>query len=495
MAAPGGLLDDPVVVIGDTDSIADISDGGVQKRGSKRWLMLALLLLLLLCSITTIVDTWMSRGPDQARFVTRNLDCLQCHTELIPDMSQASVHNPFLLKECTVCHTPHGQEVERTILSGPSRTWQRARTLVEWLPLKWLLTSYDSITGVTTTEGGGKVKSVKTEKVKGNDSNLVAPADELCWICHGNLGYKLSEAYQHNPFGQGYCVTCHDPHSSQYRGLLKQDERDLCVTCHPVAAEMARDQVHPPFEGRFCTNCHDPHASEWKGILVTNQRDLCFTCHPSVAPLSLKAVQHQPFEYDNCTGCHEPHGSNITPLLLEDQPNLCYRCHGEIKTDFLKPSHHPVDTVKLDCADCHNPHATDYAALLVARDNKLCYTCHSDYPKKATYDSSAHSQGKVLCIGCHTPHGSQYAPILRDSNPDLCLTCHVAYDATDQNKHPVRPVYFDINAGKGLTCSSTCHDPHGTTNNYMLRQYPSPLDGNCLICHRATPGRGVGNDY
>jgi len=495
LAAPGGLLDDPEVVVDDTELIADMQDEGEERRRSKRWLLLVLLLLLLLCSITTIVDTWVSRGPDQARFVTRNLECLQCHADLIPDMAKTSVHNPFMLKECTVCHTPHGEEVERTILAGPSRTWQRARTLIEWLPLQWLLTSYDSITGVTAADAGGGVKSVKTEQVKGGESNLVAPADELCWICHGNLGVKLQEAYPHNPFGQGYCVTCHNPHASDNRALLQVNERDLCVTCHPVAAEMAASQVHPPFEGRYCTNCHDPHASQWKGILVNNQRDLCFTCHPSVAPLSLKAVQHNPFQYDNCTGCHEPHGSNFTPLLISEQPSLCYDCHGEIQTDFLKPSHHPVDSIDLDCSGCHNPHATDYAALLVAKDNSLCYTCHDSYPKQATYNASAHADGNVLCIGCHTPHGSQFAPILRDSNPDLCLNCHDAYDGTDVNKHPVRPVYYDINAGKGLTCSSTCHDPHGTGNNNMLKYYNSPLDGNCLICHRAKANQGVGFDY
>lgn len=486
-------MDDLDVVVDDTQIIEDIADDQDDRRKSKRWLWLVLLLLLLLCSVTTIVDTWISRGPDQSRFITRNLECLQCHTELIPDMALPSVHNPFLMRECTVCHTPHGREVERTTFAGVSRTWQRVRTLIEWLPLKWLLGAYDSIAGVTDSDAGGEVISTSTEQVKDGESYLVAPADELCWICHGNLGVKLSEAYPHNPFMRGSCTNCHDPHASEFRTLLVQDERDLCVTCHPVASEMAADQVHPPFEGRYCTNCHDPHASEWRGILVDNQRDLCFMCHPSVAPLSLKGVQHNPFQYDNCTGCHEPHGSDYRPLLVRDTPNLCYLCHPDIQTDFLKPSSHPVDSSKLDCAGCHNPHAADYSALLVAKDNRLCYTCHKQYPLPATYDASAHNEARVLCIGCHTPHGSQWSPILRESNPDLCLGCHGAYEG--KNKHPVRPTFYDVNARKGLTCSSSCHDPHGTTHNYMLKQYDSPLDGNCLICHAVTDGIRVGVDY
>lgn len=492
-------MNDPDVVTGDIDSIEDISEEGDGKRRSKRSLLLVLLLLLLLCAVTTVVDVWVNRGPDQARFITRNLECLQCHTELIPEMSNASVHNPFLLKGCTTCHTPHGSEVERSTYAGVSRTWQRVRTVVEWLPLKWVFDVYDSVAGVTDSDNGGELISSATEQVKGQESQLVAPLDEICWICHGSMGAKRMDAYPHAPFFGGHCTNCHDPHSSDFRVLLVQDERDLCVTCHPVAAEMARDQLHPPYEGRFCTNCHDPHASEWRGILVTNQRELCFTCHPSVAPFSLMPVQHQPFEYDNCTGCHEPHGSDFRPLLIRDTPPLCYSCHPEIETDFLRPSHHPVDTIDLECEDCHNPHGANYSALLFARNNDLCYGCHQVYPRPATYQASAHDDANVLCIDCHTPHGSNFAPILQERNPDLCIDCHPAYDESTptqhRNNHPVRPVHYDVNAGKPLTCSSSCHDPHGTVHTSMLRYYDHPKDGVCLICHGVITGNTVGVDY
>lgn len=490
---PGGLLDDLEVDIADISN-EDLSEEEESKRGSKRWLLLLLLLLLLLCSVSTIVDTWVSRGPEQARFITRNLECLQCHTELIPDFAKASVHNPFMMKGCTVCHTRHGREVERTILASPTRVWQRARTLFEWLPLKWLLGGYEGVAGVTDSDNGGEVASTKTEQVKGGESNLVAPRDELCWICHGDMGPMLGMDYPHNPFQKGYCTTCHSPHASDHRRLLVQSEQDLCVTCHPVAAWMARDQLHPPFEGRFCTNCHQPHASEWKGVLNKRQRDLCFMCHPSVALLSSKAYQHNPFEYDNCTGCHDPHSANWRPLLLADQEAVCYSCHPDIRRDFLKASHHPVGTVKLECADCHNPHAADHGALLIAKDNKLCYKCHTTYPKAATYDASAHWAGKVLCIRCHSPHGSAIAPMLRNTNPGLCLECHKPY-GDERYNHPARPAYYDVNAKKPLTCTTSCHDPHGTVNGAMLRHYRQGMDGNCLICHKVVPGKRVGIDF
>ncbi|MDP2182612.1 MAG: cytochrome c3 family protein [Actinomycetota bacterium] len=481
-------MTDPEVVIDDIEAIIGDDAQGGRKRRSKRTLLL--LLLLLLCGITSILDVWVAREPNRARFVTRNLECLQCHTELIPDFSKSAVHNPFMLKQCTVCHTPHGKEVERTTLAGASRTWKRARTLIEWLPLKWIISAYDSVAGVTDTDSGGEVIGKQTEQLKDSESHLVAPETELCWICHGDLGPKLSMSYQHAPFSGGFCTDCHDPHASDFRALLNQDERDLCVTCHPIGPELARKQVHPPVEGRFCTNCHDPHASDWRGILVARQRELCFRCHPTVALLSLKAVQHNPFLYDNCTGCHEPHGSDYIPLLIANQPGLCYMCHPGIRNDFLKKSHHPVDTLKLNCADCHNPHAADYKALLIAEDNKLCYVCHA-VAIKATYEKSAHVD--TLCIECHTPHGSEFAPILQEPHPELCFNCHPW--ARNKNNHPYRPdLYYDTYARKRMTCVSTCHDPHGTLYPKMI-QLPYGVKGYghdnlCLACHK-----GVGKTF
>lgn len=461
-------------------------NGGRGGRRGRVLIALLVLLLLLLCILATVADVFITRTPQQRSFITRNIECLQCHTDKIPDMAKSSVHNPFLLKDCTVCHTRHGTEVVERTSGGGSQTWTRLKSVLEWLPLRLALRTYEGSISASSTSAGGSTTT--TRRVKGPTSYLVQPESQLCWTCHGNLGPLKSAAFQHAPFQNGYCTNCHDPHASDNGPLLKQNERDLCKTCHPMGAELSRMQTHPPAAGWFCTNCHNPHASDYQGILTMRQRDLCFTCHPTVAPLSLKAVQHNPFQFDNCTGCHEPHGSDTKPLLISSQPEVCYRCHPEIRNDFQQPSHHPVGTVKLNCADCHNPHAADYSYLLEARDNAFCYKCHTNaignaYAIKATYEQSAHRV--KLCIDCHTPHGSAFAPLLRDSNPELCLGCHPAY--SDTHKHPIARRFYDSHAKQRLTCTSTCHNPHGTNNVKMLN-YPYRKDGLCLECH---PGVGV----
>ncbi len=477
----------------DVAELEKLEEGGKNGR-SRLVLAIILVLLLLLCAVTTVVDVWTTAPTaEQRQSIIRNIACLRCHTEMLPLFTKTTVHNPFLKKQCTTCHTPHGEIVRTTKTFGPVERWQRLRTLIEWLPLRIACEVGQTPASAVSTMPGAAAQTIE-KQVKGKDSELKLPADEVCWMCHGDIGPQRSMAFTHNPFMKGRCSSCHNPHASDFKALMTQDERDLCVTCHPIGREVNRKQSHPPVAGRYCLTCHHPHASDYRGILVSNQRDLCFTCHPSVAPLSLKAVQHKPF-LDNCTGCHEPHGSDYVPLLRKNQPPLCYDCHGAIKYDFLKPSHHPVDTVNLNCGDCHNPHAADYRFLISAKDNEFCFQCHAE-PRgttagiqQALYEGAAHKG--TLCISCHTPHGSKYAPLLQDYNPSLCYRCHPATrninEALPAN-HPHRPdLYWDVVAKKPMTCTTTCHNPHGSKYQGMVR-IPYGADGKghdnlCLACH------------
>jgi len=486
----------------DSDVVQDGTDSTNQEetdaRRRRRYALIAIIvaLLLLLCGCATLSEVWFLGGKEQARFVARNVECLQCHTELIPDFNKETVHNPFALKQCTTCHTPHGKEVRVSITRDPKEALKRYKTLVQWLPLRWWLMLWQTSSAATTATSKPALTS-NTVKVEGGTSYLITAQDELCWTCHGSMGAKLREAYQHSPFATGRCTNCHDPHASNHRALLTQAVNEICFTCHPIGAEINRAQPHPPAANGWCVDCHDPHASEFRGILVMRQRDLCFSCHPTVAGLSGMPVQHVPFVNDNCTGCHQPHGSDHTPLLNAPQPDICYDCHPAIENQFGQPSHHPVG-VLLQCNTCHDPHAAQYSGLLNARNNNdFCYECHAQI--RVTFDDSNHDG--QLCVACHTPHGSAFRPLLVKRNPEVCFQCHPqssfdeATKTVFRNKHPVRPNHYDVNNESPLTCTSSCHNPHGTDKAHMLRYFASPYDGACLMCHAVTPGARVGIDY
>jgi hypothetical protein len=63
------------------------------------------------------------------------------------------------------------------------------------------------------------------------------------------------------------------------------------------------------------------------------------------------------------------------------------------------------------------------------------------------------------------------------------------------NKHPVRPNHYDVNNESPLTCTSSCHNPHGTERQFMMRYFNPIDDGSCLMCHAVTKGSSVGIDY
>lgn len=462
----------------------------------RRWwglLAVILLLSLLLCVSVTVVEQFTTGGKQRARFIARNVECLQCHTDKLADFSRATVHSPFGHKECDTCHTPHGKKITVTVTRGVIDTWKKQSAGVKWLPLKiWFQFSETSVEKVGSTAVSADEGASVSRQVRGTESQLTMEVSELCWMCHGDLSLKMSDPYVHQPFAALRCINCHNPHASNEPRLLVQAPDALCGTCHQMSAELSRKQAHSPVKDGWCTNCHDPHGSKFEGMLVASQRELCFRCHPTVAQKGDMAVQHVPFLNDQCTGCHEPHGSDTLPLLLTAQPGLCYSCHPLIADDFAKASHHPVG-LDLTCGGCHDAHAAQYAGLLNANNSEFCYGCHAEF--KTAFEPTQHNQ--MGCVGCHTPHGSSYEPILLGANPELCLGCHApaGYDSNAGNNHPVTQAYFDINADRQLNCTTSCHNPHGTRYESNLRYFEAGADGNCLMCHAVTRGERVGIDF
>jgi predicted CXXCH cytochrome family protein len=68
---------------------------------------------------------------------------------------------------------------------------------------------------------------------------------------------------------------------------------------------------------------------------------------------------------------------------------------------------------------------------------------------------------------------------------ELCSGCHPEVNSENSGhpvaKHPVTAPRERLRPGRELTCAS-CHDPHGSDNQFMLIK--SPLGGQlCRGCH------------
>ena len=137
-----------------------------------------------------------------------------------------------------------------------------------------------------------------------------------------------------------------------------------------------------------------------------------------------------------------------------------------------------------------------FASLYSQNDGKaergsLCFPCHPDFKSKnATYVHKPFLEED--CNRCHKFHGDNpregnLKKNFSQADIDLCYSCH-PNDKLGLS-HPVGGNMKDVNTGYLMTCTSTCHDPHGSEYRFILRQD----DGKnlCISCHKELEeGRG-----
>jgi predicted CXXCH cytochrome family protein len=268
----------------------------------------------------------------------------------------------------------------------------------------------------------------------------------------------------HGPFATGACAACHDPHESDFAGLLRGgDGADHCFLCHDdlhTAMTTAR-RVHAP-AAQQCTICHAPHGSDHPFTLKAPVDESCYECHRDVEETvaGAEAPHGAMTMADGCVNCHDAHASSHPSLLRDRQDMVCLTCHdreveaadgrmipgmGEAVRD--RPFRHgPVRSGQ--CTVCHNVHGSSHARLLRARFTESFY---------ASFDLSQYA----LCFECHESElvTEEYTESLTD------------FRDGDRNLH-----YLHVNRQeKGRTCRA-CHEIHGSSQPAHLAE-SVPFEG------------------
>ncbi len=60
---------------------------------------------------------------------------------------------------------------------------------------------------------------------------------KLCYNCHDASKLKAGGSVEHNPFKEGECLTCHNPHTSENPKLVLKKMNALCFDCHKEKSE------------------------------------------------------------------------------------------------------------------------------------------------------------------------------------------------------------------------------------------------------------------
>ena len=223
--------------------------------------------------------------------------------------------------------------------------------------------------------------------------------------------------------GDSRCTACHEP--GEFPQLFP-----IAKTPHGTNADLRTPT---------CTNCHGESQKHSEGqgmpdITYENRHDkteshirdkACLACHKRDAKRShWEGSTHQSRDL-SCTSCHQIHSARDKVRDKRSQPEVCYTCHKEQRAQASRPSHHPVPEGKMSCSDCHNVHRAAGPKLL-KRDSvvETCYTCHME--KRGPFVHN-HEPVNDDCTTCHNPHGTTAESMLKVRPPFLCQQCHTPH--------------------------------------------------------------------
>jgi predicted CXXCH cytochrome family protein len=220
--------------------------------------------------------------------------------------------------------------------------------------------------------------------------------------------------FQHKAVQQD-CVTCHDPHASNYTMQIRQPPLQLCTSCHEhdkikQAAMNSKHQHDVVTKDNACLNCHTAHGGDLAKLMKAEQVKVCLKCHADpidrgkgVKPvasvkevLDPKLYKHGPAADGTCGGCHAVHGSDVSRLLKKDYPEVFYQGFALDKYDL--------------CFGCH-----DKQLVLSEKTTGLTNFRNGDTNLHFLHVNKS-DRGRS-CRACHAVHASANPMHIRDSVP------------------------------------------------------------------------------
>ena len=323
---------------------------------------------------------------------------------------------------------------------------------------------------------------------------------QKCLACHKDLQGAMMLKDTHAPFKKMQCGSCHDPHTSNYKFLVKKEIGALCKDCHAKKAVVYK-VTHLPVEKGDCTKCHHPHASNNRNLLVAKDQDICFSCH-SPEQIFLGGKKHAPAKQGQCLTCHDPHGSDNGSLLRKSKKKVCMTCHS-LKGKRSQEAHQSYPVSGTNCVSCHNPHGSKKNNLIKKNQHKpfkddncmrchrspssdnplamnrkgalVCLQCHEEVNKDFS-KINTHIQNGIFCVNCHNPHASDQSGLKKGVLTKTCFVCH---QDTQWRVNDKKSKYIHPEVAKG-DCN-VCHNPHGS--NFRLF-FLSDEFAVCTTCHK-----------
>jgi len=283
--------------------------------------------------------------------------------------------------------------------------------------------------------------------IKCHDETAEFPVFDIFKTKHASL------ADSRTPFSNLQCEACHGPGVKAIQFM----EQALKTGSH--VGRVRPGEERPPIFN------FGPKSNE----SVAAQNRMCLDCHEDDDHIAWQGSAHQMGEVA-CADCHTVHTAHDPSLDKARQAQVCFNCHQKERSEFLKPSSHPVRFGELGCSDCHASHGAETHAMLVKPTlNETCYSCHAEKRGPFLWE---HAPASEDCSLCHTPHGSIHPDLLSKRTALLCRDCH------SQQGHPSLAqtsignggnASALLRAGACMNCHAQVHGSNHPSGPKMMR--------------------------
>jgi predicted CXXCH cytochrome family protein len=175
-----------------------------------------------------------------------------------------------------------------------------------------------------------------------------------------------------------------------------------------------------------------------------------------------------------CESCHGPGsihskagGGTDNIVNPSKNPSTCFQCHADKRGEFALPNSHPMG--KVTCTDCHDPHKGDAVmggGTSRTSANDTCLSCHEAQRGPFVFE---HEALRDNCTTCHNPHGTVNDKMLKSRNQTLCLQCHYQQQTTT-GQLLIGGRDHAAFVQRGTCWTAGCHEAiHGSHVNSSLR--------------------------
>jgi DmsE family decaheme c-type cytochrome len=248
--------------------------------------------------------------------------CAPCHVEQV-EIAAKGPHAGVAVRGPAYCESCHGPSAKH--LQSGAAADIRGKTVLKKTAKKvlsqWCLSCHRP--KFPGWEGGPHARSAEItctschadawHDAKGK--SVARRGSSSCAECHEDEVASFRRVYRHPVLeGKMSCASCHDVHGKSAAGTKGAEAK--CLDCH---GEVAGPYVFPHRASEDgCTSCHTPHGSVNRGLLKTAGNGLCLNCHVQANFPAAGKVPHNRLLQGGgkCLDCHsEVHGSNVDELM------------------------------------------------------------------------------------------------------------------------------------------------------------------------------------